>query len=111
MRRELEELRWNLRQNSGDSSQSQSTAASPDLDTHNYTPQEHATGTYSDLSGRTEVSDPLSPSYGSRPPTKKGPDNYATLPRYLEGYRLDAKKIDDCFALYVVPRKLVVGSV
>lgn len=102
MRRELEELRWNLRQNPGDQNHPQSTTASPNVDMHAYTPQEHASGTYSDPSGRTEGSDSLSPSYESRPPTRKGSDNCATLPRYVEGYLLDAKKIDDCFALFVV---------
>lgn len=100
MRRELEELRWNLRQGSGDPNHTQSTTASPNVDMHNYTPHEHASGTYSDPSARTDASQSLSPAFESRPPTRKGSDNRATLPRYVDGYLLDAKKIDDCFTLF-----------
>lgn len=100
MRRELEELRWNMRQNPGDPNNPQSTTASPNVEMQNYTPLDHASGTYSDPSGRG--SDSLSPAYDSRPPTRKGSDNRLTLPRNVDGWLLDAKKIDDCFTLYAV---------
>ncbi|KAH7386094.1 hypothetical protein BKA66DRAFT_68947 [Pyrenochaeta sp. MPI-SDFR-AT-0127] len=99
MRRELEELRWNMRHNPGDPNYPQSTA-SPNVDMQNYTPHDHASGTYSDPSARTDGSNSLSPAFESRPPTRKGSDNRATLPRAIDGYMLDAKRIDDCFRLF-----------
>ncbi|CAO2651831.1 Nn.00g001140.m01.CDS01 [Neocucurbitaria sp. VM-36] len=102
MRRELEELRWNMRQNGsqpGDPNYPQSNA-SPNVDMHNYTPHDHASGTYSDPSARTDGSNSLSPAFESRPPTRKGSDNRATLPRAMEGYMLDSRRIDDCFTLF-----------
>lgn len=100
MRRELEELRWNMRQGQapGDQSYPHSTA-SPNVDMQNYTPLEHASGTYSDPSGRTDASDSMSPAFDSRPPTRKGSDSQGTIPRVLDGFLLDSKRIDDCFAL------------
>ncbi|EFQ96027.1 hypothetical protein PTT_03590 [Pyrenophora teres f. teres 0-1] len=100
MRRELEELRWNMRQgqNPGDPNYPQSTA-SPNVDMQNYTPLEHTSATYSDPSARTDASDSMSPAFDSRPPTRKGSD-HGTVPRAIDGYVLDAKRIDDCFTLY-----------
>ncbi|KAF1849493.1 uncharacterized protein K460DRAFT_280097 [Cucurbitaria berberidis CBS 394.84] len=102
MRRELEELRWNMRQNGaqpGDANYPNSVA-SPNVDMQNYTPHEHASGTYSDPSARTDGSNSLSPAFESRPPTRKGSDNRATLPRAMDGYMLDSRRIDDCFTLF-----------
>ncbi|KAF1946022.1 C6 zinc finger domain-containing protein [Clathrospora elynae] len=101
MRRELEELRWNMRQghNPGDPNYPHSTA-SPNVDMQNYTPLDHASGSYSDPSGRTDGSDSMSPAFESRPPTRKGSDNHGTLSRAMDGYVLDAQRIDDCFTLY-----------
>ncbi|KAI4659875.1 uncharacterized protein J4E79_005677 [Alternaria viburni] len=101
MRRELEELRWNMRQgqNPGDANYPQSTA-SPTVDMQNYGPLEHASGTYSDPSGRTDASDSMSPAFDSRPPTRKGSDHHGTVPRVIDGYLLDSKRIDDCFTIY-----------
>jgi transcriptional regulatory protein LEU3 len=59
--------------------------------------------TYSDLSGRTDGSHSLSPGFESRPPTRKGSGSNGTIPRMLEGYVLDPKRIDDCFMLYGLP--------
>jgi hypothetical protein len=100
MRRELEELRWNMRQgqNPGDANYPHSTA-SPTVDMQNYTPLDHASGTYSDPSGRTDASDSMSPAFDSRPPTRKGSDHHGTVPRVIDGYLLDAKRIDDCFTM------------
>ena len=101
MRRELEELRWNMRQGQapGDPNYPHSTA-SPNVDMQNYTPLEHASGTYSDPSGgRTDASDSMSPAFDSRPPTRKGSDHQGTIPRVIDGFLLDSKRIDDCFTL------------
>ncbi|KAF2126784.1 hypothetical protein P153DRAFT_297077 [Dothidotthia symphoricarpi CBS 119687] len=100
MRRELEELRWNMRHNQVQGSESTypHSTASPNLDMRNYSPLEPDSGTYSNPSARTEASNSLSPGYESRPPTRKGSEN--TLPRTLDGYMVDAKTIDACFLLY-----------
>jgi hypothetical protein len=55
---------------------------------------------YSDPSGRTEGSHSMSPGFESRPPTRKGSGSNGTIPRMLEGYVLDPRRIDDCFMLY-----------
>lgn len=41
----------------------------------------------------------MSPAFDSRPPTRKNSDNRAILPRAIDGYVLEAKKIEDCFRL------------
>lgn len=104
MRRELEELRWNMRHNQAPGSVTDSnyphSTASPTVDMGNMSPRDHS-GTYSDPSGRTDGSHSLSPGFESRPPTRKGSGSSGTIPRILEGYVLDPKRIDDCFTLYV----------
>ncbi|KAL6708534.1 hypothetical protein ACN47E_002515 [Coniothyrium glycines] len=101
MRRELEELRWNMRHTNPGDPTYQSATASPNVDMQNYAPHENISGTYSDPSARTEGSDSMSPAYDeSRPPTRKGSDTRVTLSRYMDSYLLDAKKIDDCFTLF-----------
>jgi transcriptional regulatory protein LEU3 len=101
MRRELEELRWNMRHNGAPGSATDSnyphSTASPNMD------MDRDQSTYSDLSGRTDGSHSLSPGFESRPPTRKGSGSNGTIPRMLEGYVLDPKRIDDCFMLYGLP--------
>ncbi|KAJ4404648.1 hypothetical protein N0V91_005798 [Didymella pomorum] len=98
MRRELEELRWNMRHNGAPGSATDSnyphSTASPNMD------MDRDQSTYSDLSGRTDGSHSLSPGFESRPPTRKGSGSNGTIPRMLEGYVLDPKRIDDCFMLF-----------
>lgn len=101
MRRELEELRWNMRHNqvpgsATDSNYPRSTA-SPNMD------MDHDQSAYSDPSGGTDGSHSLSPGLDSRPPTRKGSGSNGTIPRMLDGYVLDPKRIDDCFMLYSLP--------
>ena len=62
---------------------------------------------YTDPSGRTEASHSMSPGFESRPPTRKGSGSNGTIPRMLEGYVLDPKRIDDCFMLYCIPLSFV----
>ncbi|XPS78991.1 hypothetical protein M3J09_010986 [Ascochyta lentis] len=103
MRRELEELRWNMRHNGAPGSTTDSnyphSTASPNVDMGNLSPHDHS-GTYSDPSGRTDGSHSLSPGFESRPPTRKGSGSNGTIPRMLDGYVLDPKRIDDCFMLF-----------
>ncbi|KAF1918483.1 hypothetical protein BDU57DRAFT_572683 [Ampelomyces quisqualis] len=95
MRRELEELRWNMRsgQPPGSDANYPGSTASPNVDMQGYSPQ-----TYSNDSVRTDGS--VSPDFDSKPPTRKGSDNRATLPRAIDGYFLEGSKIDDCFRLF-----------
>lgn len=96
MRRELEELRWNMRNSQAPGSATDSnyphSTASPNMDMDREQ--------YSDPSGRTDASHSLSPGFDSRPPTRKGSGSNGTIPRMLDGYVLDSKRIDDCFMLY-----------
>lgn len=96
MRRELEELRWNMRHNQAPGSATESnypgSNASPSMDIEREA--------YSDHTGRTDASHSMSPGFESRPPTRKGSGSNGTIPRMLEGYVLDPKRIDDCFMLY-----------
>lgn len=103
MRRELEELRWNMRSGqqppgSDPNSNYPGSTASPNVDMQGYSPHDHGSAPYSNESVRTDGS--VSPAYESRPPTRKGSDNRATLPRAIDGYFLEASKIDDCFRLF-----------
>ncbi|KAH8722752.1 hypothetical protein GQ44DRAFT_351211 [Phaeosphaeriaceae sp. PMI808] len=100
MRRELEELRWNIRSGHapGSDPNHPGSTASPNVDMQGYSPHEHGSGTYSNDSAGTDGS--VSPAFDSRPPTRKGSDNRTTLPRTIDGYFLDATRIDDCFTLY-----------
>lgn len=99
MRRELEELRWNMRHSQAPGSATESnyphSTASPNMDMDREQ--------YSDPSGRTDASHSLSPGFESRPPTRKGSGSNGTIPRMLEGFVLDPKRIDDCFMLYCTP--------
>jgi len=99
MRRELEELRWNMRHSQAPGSTTESnyphSIASPNMDMDREQ--------YSDPSGRTDASHSLSPGFESRPPTRRGSGSNGTIPRMLEGYVLDPKRIDDCFMLYYHP--------
>ena len=98
MRRELEELRWNMRHGQAPGSTTESnypgSNASPGMDMEREA--------YTDPSGRTEASHSMSPGFESRPPTRKGSGSNGTIPRMLEGYVLDPKRIDDCFMLYCI---------
>ncbi|KAH4683790.1 hypothetical protein HBI82_086970 [Parastagonospora nodorum] len=100
MRRELEELRWNMRSGTGLGSDPNNPAstASPNIDMQGYSPHDYGSGTYSNPSARTDGS--VSPAFESRPPTRKGSENHTTLPRVIDGYFLDGAKIDECFRLF-----------
>lgn len=103
MRRELEELRWNMRQ--GGHGEVHSTPGSLADASSFRSPHEPGNGSFSNPSAPcTEAS--MSPSMdlgipGSIPNDIKGNANGPTLPRALDGFVVDARKIDDCFALYV----------
>ncbi|KAL5392483.1 hypothetical protein PMIN02_006202 [Paraphaeosphaeria minitans] len=99
MRRELEELRWNMRQGGGDPL---STPGSLGDASSFRSPHDPASGSFSNPSApRTDAS--MSPALenGHNPakdgkPTAAGP----TMSRSLDGFVVDARKIDDCFALF-----------
>lgn len=104
MRRELEELRWNMRQGVGDP---HSTPGSLGDASSFRSPHDQMNGSFSNPSApRTEAS--MSPSMDLGIPGSVGTDaksntNGPTLPRALDGFVVDARKIDDCFALYDAP--------
>ncbi|KAF2659801.1 C6 zinc finger domain-containing protein [Lophiostoma macrostomum CBS 122681] len=106
MRRELEDLKWNMR-HGAESSHMMATPTShtDSIDAPHYSPPAPGPGSYSNTSARTEESVSMSPhqSGGSGPPTGPRTDPHthpAILPRALEGYAVDAKRIEDCFTLY-----------
>jgi hypothetical protein len=102
MRRELEELRWNMRQ--GGHGEVHSTPGSLADASSFRSPHEPGNGSFSNPSApRTEAS--MSPPMdlgipGSIPNDVKNIATGPTLPRALDGFVVDARKIDDCFALY-----------
>ncbi|PSN66163.1 C6 zinc finger domain-containing protein [Corynespora cassiicola Philippines] len=102
MRRELEELRWNMRHTSNDPNVPHSTPTS-DANMQNYSPMDQGSATYSNPS-QTDASASLSPAFEnghtSRPATRKGSTQTPTLPRVLDTYVIDPKRIEDCFALF-----------
>jgi transcriptional regulatory protein LEU3 len=99
MRRELEELRWNLRQGGGDLL---STPGSLGDASSFRSPHDPANGSFSDPSApRTDAS--MSPSLEHGPNAGKDAKATAagpTVTRALDGFVVDARKIDDCFALF-----------
>lgn len=101
MRRELEELRWNMRQGT-DGAHPHSTPSNVEGQT--FSPLEPGSGTFSHPSvPPTDASTSLSPAFESghsRVGSRKGSPQGATLPRILDGYVVEAKRIDDCFTLY-----------
>ncbi|KAF2686999.1 hypothetical protein K458DRAFT_297131 [Lentithecium fluviatile CBS 122367] len=102
MRRELEELRWNMRQGQPhEPSQPHSTPGST-FEGHGafHSPMEPASGMYSSRE-ETEASESMSPHFEAPGSGGFGPERKArTVARSLEGFLVDAKKIDDCFGLY-----------
>jgi transcriptional regulatory protein LEU3 len=105
MRRELEELRWNLRHgNPNDPTLvlAHGTPASQMSGDHQpFSPQD---GTASYMSGpQTDESESMSPphqSSASGPPTRKpSGGDAATMARSLDGYVVDPTKIAECFTL------------
>ena len=110
MRRELEELRWNMRQGVGDP---HSTPGSLGDASSFRSPHDQMNGSFSNPSApRTEAS--MSPGMDLGIPGSVGNDakpnaNGPTLPRALDGFVVDARKIDDCFALYDAPPSLRPG--
>ncbi|KAF2014952.1 hypothetical protein BU24DRAFT_225515 [Aaosphaeria arxii CBS 175.79] len=103
MRRELEALRMNLHHGhdvAGHVMQTPTSHAGTS-DGQHYSPI--GPGSYSNESGR-DASASMSPSFHdapSGPPTRRSSHGHtATLPRVLDNYVVDAKRIDDCFALF-----------
>ncbi|KAF1967861.1 hypothetical protein BU23DRAFT_282157 [Bimuria novae-zelandiae CBS 107.79] len=101
MRRELEELRWNMRQGHGDPN---STPGSLGDASSFRSPHEHPTGSFSNPSAPgTDAS--MSPAMEHGPSAVagkevKGSASGPTITRALDGFVVDARKIDDCFALF-----------
>jgi transcriptional regulatory protein LEU3 len=104
MRRELEELRWNMRQGQPhDPNQPQSTPPGSTFESHSafHSPMD-PNGAYSSRE-ETEASESMSPRFeapgngGAVADMKR-----TTVARHLDGFWVDAKRIDDCFGLYVV---------
>lgn len=99
MRRELEELRWNMRQGGADPL---STPGSLGDASSFRSPHDPANGSLSNPSApRTDAS--LSPAMENIPNVgKDGKPSSAipTISRSLDGFVVDARKIDDCFALF-----------
>jgi hypothetical protein len=75
------------------------STASPNVDMQNQSPRDHNSGAYSDLSGGTDGSHSMSPSFEPRPETGNGTSNGATSSRALDNYVVDPKRIDDCFRM------------
>ena len=103
MRRELEELRWNIRQGPHDPNQPQSTPPGSTFESHSaFQSPMDPNGAYSSRE-ETEASESMSPRFeapgsGGVIADRKG----ITVARHLDGFWVDAKRIDDCFGLYVV---------
>ncbi|PVI04715.1 hypothetical protein DM02DRAFT_160539 [Periconia macrospinosa] len=98
MRRELEELRWNMRQ-----------APASSLDGTNSAFHSPSAGTFSNPQSGDVTEASLSPAMGGTGSVNGGSAGGAgsrkgsqgqTLSRALDGYVVDAKRIDDCFALF-----------
>lgn len=100
MRRELEELKWNLRNDPNHVHSAPSSNIGTIDDVQNFAPYEHGSGTVSNGSAAGDSKSPYE-NGPSRPATRKGSQVATpTLPRALNGYLVDAKKIEDCFSLY-----------
>ncbi|KAF2181907.1 hypothetical protein K469DRAFT_729050 [Zopfia rhizophila CBS 207.26] len=104
MRRELDQLRWNIRQ-ANDPSHMLPTPTSdmPSVNSQSFSPRGHPSVTFSNASGATTGSS-LSPSFGdtaSNPISRRTSQTPApTLPRALDGYVIDSKRIEDCYTLF-----------
>ncbi|KAF2272499.1 uncharacterized protein EI97DRAFT_426208 [Westerdykella ornata] len=110
MRRELEQLKWGLRQSQELGSMQPTTPTSamaamhPAVDSHQVSPvMEPGSTAFSTASARP-ASMSMSPNFPgptSRPGTSGGPPSaLGTHPRILEDYVVDAKKIDDTFTMF-----------
>ncbi|CAI6332389.1 unnamed protein product [Periconia digitata] len=98
MRRELEELRWNMRQPPGSNPDGTNSAFhSPSAGTFSGPPSGDVTETSLSpaFGGSGSVNDGSSGGGASR----KGSQGQ-TLSRALDGYVVDAKRVDDCFELF-----------
>ena len=106
MRRELEELRWNLRHGHGDPNMAHSTPGSIADGGSFRSPLEQPSGTFSNPSAPATESS-MSPALengtvgasGYVGTEGKGSIGGPTVTRALDGFVVDARKIDDCFAL------------
>ncbi|KAF2005768.1 hypothetical protein P154DRAFT_423997 [Amniculicola lignicola CBS 123094] len=98
MRRELEELRWNIRGEAGSATggggHMLSTPTSTGGRGPNCSPGEYQSGSFSEVSGSVVGSGSLSPGY------REEGRRSATVGRSLDGYSVEAKKIEDCFTLF-----------
>lgn len=107
MRRELEELKWNIRHGDGPPQlhHTPTSNAGSHGDPQMLSPLDHGSASFSGDDGSRS----MSPIYAtgevrSGPPTRKGSGQHAnivTMPRVLDGYVVDARRIEDCFTLYV----------
>lgn len=102
MRRELEELKWNLRNDPNHLQSAPSSNIGTVDGMQSFGAFDQGSGTIS--SDASRMADSISPYENgpSRPPTRKGSQSQApTLPRALNGYLVDEKKIVDCFTLFM----------
>lgn len=99
MRRELEELRWNMRQGHGDPL---STPGSLGDASSFRSPHDQANGSFSNPSapGTDASMSPAMDSGLNAGKDGKGNAGGPTISRALDGFVVDARKIDDCFALF-----------
>ncbi|ORY13135.1 hypothetical protein BCR34DRAFT_481452 [Clohesyomyces aquaticus] len=98
MRRELEELKWNMRQGTNEPGHMPSA---PDI--QNLNSLERTSGTFSNTSGTSIPSPSLSPSFAegpTAPSSRHGSQTSLTLPRALDGHTVDPRKIDACWILF-----------
>ena len=112
MRRELEELKWNMR-GGAETSHMMATPTSNtnSADMPHYSPVDRKPGSFSGHSARgTEESSSMSPHQGGESGPSTGPRSGsnagaqpAIIPRALDGYIVDARRIEDCFTLFVNP--------
>lgn len=103
MRRELEELKWNMRNDPNHVHSTPSSNVGAHEDMQNANVYDQGPGTTS--SAGSAVADAISPYENglSKPATRKGSQGpgSSTLARALNGYLVDAKKIGDCFTLCI----------
>ncbi|KAF2709898.1 hypothetical protein K504DRAFT_476060 [Pleomassaria siparia CBS 279.74] len=103
MRRELEELKWNMRNDTNHVNSTPSSVIGTVDEVQSFPGYEPGPGT-TISSTASGVNDSISPYENgpSRPSTRTGPGSQAhTLPRALNEYLVDAKKLQDCFSLFM----------
>ncbi|KAF2867682.1 hypothetical protein BDV95DRAFT_502468 [Massariosphaeria phaeospora] len=103
MRRELEELKWSYRHDSNDPNHPHSAPSSNvGADVRHFSPLEPGSGGLSHASPPTDgsTSSPAFENGQSQPSTRKSSAPAMTQLRSLDGFVVEARKIDDCFQLF-----------